>query len=180
MFDILLEILYICFRFVGIYGPVILLLLSIFLLKNKENLLFYYLAGLFLNVILNLVLKVLIKSPRPDEDPKKFELVIKNLKYTFKDCVPFNIFGMPSGHTQNAFFSTAFIYFALRSKKLLYFYLLVSFITLFQRVISRDHTISQVIVGSIIGSIVAYYAYHMAQEKLKGRIRERKDDYGPI
>jgi membrane-associated phospholipid phosphatase len=180
LLDRLLEILYICFKFIGIHGPVILLIFSIFLLKNKDTLLFYYLVGIFCNVILNLVLKALIKSPRPDEDPDKFELAIKHLNRTFKDGVPFNIFGMPSGHTQNALFSTIFIYFAFRSKKLFFFYLLISFITLCQRVISRDHTLSQVIVGSFIGAFVAYYAYYLAQEKLKGKIRERKDDYGPI
>jgi len=180
MVDNLLEALYICFKFIGIQGPVILIMFSIFLLKNKDNLLFYYLVGLFCNVILNLLLKVIIKSPRPDEDMEKFELAVKNLSKTFKDGVPFNIFGMPSGHTQNALFSTVFIYLAFRSKNILFFYLLVSLITLCQRVISRDHTLSQVIVGSFIGAFVAYYAYYLAQEKLKGKIRERKDDYGPI
>jgi membrane-associated phospholipid phosphatase len=157
-----------------------LLGLSIFLLKNKENLLFYYLVGIFFNVIVNLVLKGLIQSPRPDEDNKKFDLVLKNLKYTLKDGVPFNVFGMPSGHTQNALFSTVFIYLALRNKNIFFFYLLVSFITLCERVVERDHTLLQVIVGCIVGSIVAYYAYSLAEEKLKGKIRERSDDFGPL
>ena len=37
-----------------------------------------------------------------------------------------------------------------------------------------------VVVGSIIGSAFAYLTYQLAREKIKGKIRERSDDNGPI
>jgi len=181
MLDILFEILYTCFNYIGEHGPIILIITTIFLLKNRDNLLFYYLIGIFINTILNLVLKIIIKQPRPNEDSKKFALALKNFKYTFKDGIPFNIFGMPSGHAQNVLFSTMFVYLSLyNNKKIFYFYLAITLLTLCQRVTSENHTVLQILVGSFVGMLVAYFMYQMVQNKLKGKIRERKDDNGPI
>jgi undecaprenyl-diphosphatase len=180
MIDNLSNILYILFKNIGQYGPIILILFTVYLLQNKYTLLFYYIVGTFINTILNLLLKGIFKQPRPNEDTRVFELALKHSKHTFKNGIPFNIFGMPSGHAQYVFFSTAFIYFSLRNKKIFYFYLIISLITIFQRVFFEFHYVSQVIVGAIVGVLFAYYMFHLAQEKLKGKIREKKDDYGPI
>jgi membrane-associated phospholipid phosphatase len=180
MINSLLKILYKSFFYIGGYGPFILILCSIYLLRKKETLLFYYLIGIFLNSILNLILKSIIKQPRPNEDSKKFELALKQYKNTFNNGIPFEIFGMPSGHAQSALFSTTFIYLSLRNKNILWFFLVISLITIFQRVQFGYHFISQVIMGSIIGIVFSYYIYYLVQDKLKGKIREKKDDYGPI
>ena len=165
----------------GSYGPVILLFLSMFLLWDNHNLFFYYTLGIFVNTILNLILKAIIQQPRPTEDVKKFNLALTNGKrFFFKDGVPFNIFGMPSGHAQSALFSTVFIYLSLRQENLLYFYTLFSLLILSQRVAFNYHTILQVIVGAIVGACFAYIVYYLAREKIKGHITEKKDDDGPI
>jgi membrane-associated phospholipid phosphatase len=62
----------------------------------------------------------------------------------------------------------------------LYFYSLFSLLIVSQRVIFNFHTILQVIVGVIIGSLFAYFVYYLAREKIKGHITEKKDDNGPI
>ena len=165
----------------GSYGPLILLFLSMFLLWNNHNLFFYYTVGIFVNTILNIILKAIIQQPRPTEDLKKFNLALTHGKrFLFKDGVPFNIFGMPSGHAQSAFFSTVFIYLSLRQENLLYFYTLFSLLIISQRVIFNYHTILQVIAGAIVGATFAYFVYYLAREKMKGHIREKKDDDGPI
>ena len=56
------------FDYIGYFGPQILMFLSIFLLRNKSTLLYIYLLGIFLNGIINYMLKGLIKEPRPSED----------------------------------------------------------------------------------------------------------------
>jgi membrane-associated phospholipid phosphatase len=53
-------------------------------------------------------------------------------------------------------------------------------ITLTQRVIDNHHTILQVIVGSLVGCIVGYVAYKMAQTNMEGKKTAKRDDYGPI
>lgn len=165
----------------GTYSPLILFFISIHLLWNNENLFFYYNIGIFINTILNLLLKGLLQQPRPTEDLKTFHLALTHgRKFVFRDGIPFNIFGMPSGHIQSAFFSTAFIYLSLRQTNILYSYLLFSFISMSQRVVYNHHTIFQVIVGAIVGTSFGYFMYYLAQQKIRGHISEKIDDYGPI
>ena len=166
---------------IGQYGPLILILYSIFLLWNHHNLFFYYTIGIFVDSLLNIILKGIIQLPRPSEDPKLFNLALKNGKrFIFKNGMPHDIFGMPSGHAQSSFFSTAFIYLSLKQTNLLAIYLLISLITLWQRVIDNYHTVLQVIVGSIVGTIFGYFVYYLSQKKIKNRIREKKDDNAPV
>ena len=165
----------------GTFGPMILIFLSIYLLWNKHNLFFYYIVGVFIDNILNMILKGLFQQPRPSIDQKSFDLALKHGKYIlFKDGVPFNIYGMPSGHSQSVFFSTAFIYLSLRKSNITYIYLGVSLLTMLQRVVYNYHTVPQVIVGALIGSAVGYLFYYLSTEKIKGIIREKLDDFGPI
>ena len=49
-----------------------------------------------------------------------------------------------------------------------------------QRVVSNHHSILQVCVGATIGSITGYLFYYIANEKVKGQIRVKPDDFGPI
>lgn len=169
------------FNFLGGFGPLILLIFSLFLLWNKHNLFFYYSVGIFVDAILNLIIKGLLQQPRPYEDPKVFNLALKHGKrFIFKDYIPHDIFGMPSGHTQSTFFSTTFIFLSLQKKWILYLYMIITFITMAQRVVYDYHTVLQVIVGAIVGIIFGYYVYYLAQQKLKGKIREKPDDYAPI
>ncbi len=169
------------FNNIGSYSPFYVGVLSIYLLWDKQNLLFYYVIGFFVNMILNLVLKGIIQQPRPMDDINIFNLALGNGKrFIFKDGIPYDIFGMPSGHAQTMLFSTVFVYFALHNNKILYIYLLISLITMGQRVVFNHHTISQVFMGAIAGAFFGYFAYYLCKEKMKGRITEKKDDYGPI
>jgi membrane-associated phospholipid phosphatase len=166
---------------IGSNGPGILIFLSLFLLRNHENLFFYYIVGTLIDSILNIILKGFIQQPRPSFNSKEFDLALKNNKrFIFKDGIPYDIFGMPSGHSSSVIFSTFFVYFALRKTNWLYLYLFISFITMSQRVIYKHHTITQVFVGVFVGVLTAYLFYQLAEKKIKGRIREKKDDYGPI
>ena len=166
---------------IGGYGPFILMIISIFLLRNKWNLLFYYILFFGVSILINLVVKGIIQQPRPSIDPKTFNLMMKNKeRYIYKHGIPYDIFGMPSGHSQSVIFSTIFVYFSLRDFKILLLYVLVSTITLFQRVTCDHHTVSQVIVGSSIGFILGYIGYTMAKINIEGKKTAKKDDYGPI
>ena len=51
--------------FIGEFGPVILILVTVFLLRFKTNLLVYYCVGMLLKNIINTLLKVIIQQPRP-------------------------------------------------------------------------------------------------------------------
>jgi membrane-associated phospholipid phosphatase len=167
---------------IGQHGPFILLFISFYLFWNKPTIGFYYLVGFFINSILNTILKGIIQEPRPNDDKNKFNIALKNAKRPlFKDTgMPFDIFGMPSGHTQSCFYSTIFVFLTLGKINILILYLLISFITIYQRVEYKFHTIMQTVVGAIVGSFFAYYLYYLVKQKTKGKIRGKPDDYGPI
>jgi membrane-associated phospholipid phosphatase len=169
------------FQKIGQISPFILFFISIFLLRNKHNLLFYYIVFFILSLVINLILKALIQQPRPSIDTKTFNLMIKNKeRYIHNHGMPYDIFGMPSGHSQSVLFSTIFIYLALRDIKILMLYLCIDIITLIQRVVDNHHTINQVIVGSMIGSLLGYIALKFAQTNIEGKKTAKKDDFGPI
>ena len=176
-----MKLLKTIFDKMGAYSPFYIGVLSVYLLWDKKNLLFYYVIGFFVNMLLNLVLKGIIQQPRPFEDINILNLAIGNGKrFIFKDGIPYDIFGMPSGHSQSSLFSTVFVYLSLRKNNLLYIYLTISLLTITQRVVYDFHTILQVIAGSLVGGSFGYFVYYLAREKIKGHITEKLDDYGPI
>ena len=167
--------------YVGRYGPSILFLFSVILLWNKTNYLTYYVYGFILNALLTLILKGIIKQPRPSEDPKEFNLAIKNgHRFIFKNGIPYDIFGMPSGHSNSALFTSVFVFLSLKDFKILSGFLIMSLLIMSQRVVDNRHTVFQVIVGASIGALCAYLFYYFSQSKLKGKIEEKPDDNGPL
>jgi membrane-associated phospholipid phosphatase len=166
------------FSVFGNNGPLILFALSIFLLRNKVNLLYYYILFFVIGEILNTFLKSIIQQPRPSIDKKTFDLMMKNKeRYIKTNGLPYDIFGMPSGHSQSVLYSTVFIYLAFHNIKLTLGYLLVSIITLAERVVDNHHTILQVIFGSIFGIIIGFLSYEIVKRKITGKLNQKKDDY---
>lgn len=163
------------------FGPAILGVLPIYLLWNKKTLFFYYIIGGFISSLVNLVLKGLLQMPRPSEDEGRFNLALTHgRRFIFKSGLPFDIFGMPSGHAQMVFYSTTFVYLSLRNPNILYFYLFVSLLTVSQRVAFNYHTPLQVIVGAIVGIGMGYLVYYSARNKIAGRITEKQDDFASV
>ena len=56
----------------------------------------------------------------------------------------------------------------------------LSTITNYQRVKYKNHTISQVVVGSLVGLAVGYLFYTVAGKKNVGVLRLKPDDNAPI
>lgn len=119
------------------YGPLLLIGFSWFLLDNIT----VYTIGLVMNSLLNLILKMFFQELRPK---------IRN---------KFDKFGMPSGHTQTSLYSTIFVFLTIKKKEWLYLYLFISLIIMVQRVVCNYHTVMQVIVGAMVGSIFGYFVY---------------------
>jgi len=88
----------------------------------------------------------------------------------------FDRFGMPSGHAESVFFSLVFIYLALKNTKITFVYLLVCLNTLYQRVKYKNHTVAQVIIGSLVGTIIAFIFFKYAKHILKKEGKDKMDD----
>ena len=156
---------------IGYFAPNILFILSCYLLWSKPFLLIYYFIGFFINILLNIILKVIFKQPRPSEDIKLFNIAINNGKR-----MKYDVYGMPSGHAQTSFYSVIFIYLVFKNNYLSLFYLILSLLTLYQRVKYKNHTFSQVVVGSIVGLLVGYIIFYLSTKKITGKLRSKKDD----
>jgi len=161
--------------YIGYLGPFLLLVASIFLLRNKGTLLSVYIIGGGLNLITTVILKELIKQPRPSEDLSIFNASIAHGKRMSADR-----YGMPSGHATGVFYSTAFIFLALKSPWVSIIYLLIAINTGYQRIKYKNHTLAQVVCGAIIGSGIAYVSYLFSIKKLAGLLKYKKDDNAPL
>lgn len=168
---------------IGEKGPLILRIITIFVLWSRKNQLIYCMIGSFVCLLLNVFLKGIFQQPRPSDntDTKTFQLALKNGKrFIFKNGMPYSIFGMPSCHVQSCLFFTAFVFLCLRQYNILFIYVLISLLSAYQRVKYNHHTILQVVVGGIVGICLAYVTYILATNNIKGLIKHKLDDNARI
>jgi membrane-associated phospholipid phosphatase len=134
----------------GYFGEYITFIITCALIFNRQIYFIFYIICFILERILNKYLKDWFKETRPG-NPRKFLDSDKFSKIKF---------GMPSGHTQLTFFSITYAY--LVTKNFMPWGLLLLLIGLFviyQRYIYRNHTISQLISGALLGTFTAYISY---------------------
>jgi membrane-associated phospholipid phosphatase len=150
--------------YTGFYGPYILFIISLYFLLSKEIYLVVFVIGFISNTLLNIVLKYIIREPRPNKDIHQFNAMIHQNK-----PIPFSWYGMPSGHTQMSFYSTIYMYNITKNLYILVFFSLMSIITIIQRIYYKKHSLTQCFVGSIVGSFVGYIFYVFAAAYLSNK-----------
>lgn len=159
------------FDTIGIIAPFILFTLSAFFLRNYKSHLAFYIIGFFLNIVLNSILKILIKEPRPKDDKQFIEIFSRNGVRFAPDS-----YGMPSGHAQTCGFSLIYLALVLNNPNITMFYAIITFISLIQRYTHNNHTILQLIVGLLIGMVVGYLFYFLSKKYIFGKLSHKKDD----
>ena len=122
--------LFILMDYIGLYAPVILFALTLFLLRNLTTYLWVFVVGFILNNLLNIILKLAIKEPRPTKDQKAIEIGVVN-----GARIGFDKFGMPSGHAQNCGYCLSFITMTLNNPFITALYSLISVISLFTLIV---------------------------------------------
>ena len=155
---------------IGSKSHFILFVTSILILHFKTKFLTIFLIGSFVNALINYLLKGLIGQPRPGDETVELEK-------TYGKIFDFNRFGMPSGHTQVAFFSMVFVYLATQDIRVLAAYFLVSMMVIFQRVNYGHHYLTQTLVGAIVGGILAWAFFEYGVKVHKGHLEKKQDDY---
>lgn len=154
--------------YIGMYAPILLILISLFVLRNKAHLLLYFILGLIINLPINVLLKHFFREPRPLENKE----YIDSLK-THHKLIHFDRYGMPSGHAQYSSYCIAFLLFSLgfvnvhkySSLFLLCFFVFVC--TLYQRYFSKSHTILQLVAGTVLGSFLGYVFFSLCVQNRK-------------
>lgn len=149
------------FYFIGVYTPIILFIFSIIILCYNKYLLYFFIISSIFNILINCILKILIKQSRPIQlKTQKNFLEKPNNQLTGP-----NKYGMPSGHAQFCGFTTSYIYFTNSYNYLYIFtFLLFSLICVVQRVFYKNHTILQVYIGYIIGICIGYSSFIFFQK----------------
>ena len=173
------EQLYYALNQLGRYGRAISFsLASLSLYKTGQTgALGYYLIGSAIAIVLNVALKMIIKQPRPKYDKPDFPFVIENSE---SERMKYDKYGMPSGHAQFMFYTLVFVAYALWGRRYYWHVVLILALlicnTLTQRVTNNNHSIAQIVVGSIVGSLVGITMYYMVKSKLKGPMKAKEDD----
>lgn len=155
---------------IGANGPLFMVAFSLLLLKSYPKYFVLFLLGSFMNAIVNYLLKGLIAQPRPDDDKVELEKA-------YRKILDFNRFGMPSGHTQIAFFTTVFVYLATQDIRVLVGFFILSLIVVFQRVHYKHHFLSQTMVGALVGSLLGWLTFQYGLKIQKGHLAAKKDDF---
>ena len=115
------------------------------ILYNNEYLTIYLFFSV-VGTIINSILKSIIRQPRPRKQ--------RHL-YNFEhNQTHGQQFGMPSGHAQNVFYSLFTVLFKIPNMYFIIPTLLVACNTCWQRWVYRNHTIFQILMGSITGILV--------------------------
>jgi len=154
----------------GNYGSIILFFITLIILRNKSTWLFAYIFGYVFSIILNITLKVFYRHPRPNQNIDIFYAREK------KNLTQYTNYGMPSGHAQGVIFSTAYIWFSTHNYWVALFYILISCLTIYQRIAYNYHDIIQVAVGIIVGLVVAYIFFIYVKRAIPGVLRLKPDD----
>jgi membrane-associated phospholipid phosphatase len=157
--------------YIGFFGPIILIMVSIIVYWNKPVIYSFYIYGIIVDVILNNVLKHIIAQPRPIEDINIFHAK----KTHASDRVGPQQYGMPSGHSQLCAFSTIYVYLSTRNLFTTIIFCLITINTMIQRVHYKNHSVIQVVSGAIVGLVTGSIFYYITQLKMKENIEEKPD-----
>jgi membrane-associated phospholipid phosphatase len=157
--------------YIGLLAPIILFVLTLLFLRNNINYLLFFVFGTLLNNLLNILLKIFIKEPRPTKDKTVIEIAVAN-----GERMSFDKYGMPSGHAQNCGFALAYSTPILQNPFITGLFIIITFVSLFQRYLYNNHTILQLTIGLIIGIIAGYCSYWAASRYIRGQINPKNDD----
>ncbi len=160
---------------IGYAGPLLLFFLSLFILREKLKWMIIYLIGFFCNSLVNIIIKHIVRQPRPSDNPELINMLLNSGRE-----LSFDKYGMPSGHAQSVFYSTIFIFMVTKNVYILFLYALISLITITQRYINKRHSLLQVFVGLIIGCIIGYFMFLYGETKIKGTLIGKKEDNAPF
>ena len=158
--------------YIGVYGPlvniIIYILVEVFYILNDEISLIYFIMSIFLpflSSVVNHVLKILIKQPRPKgtKDIDKYEKRLDK-----------GSFGMPSGHAQMHSSIITLAYYSNFPFYIICVMILLLIISLFQRFTFKKHTISQLLFGVIVGFLLTHLYWYFILMPLQNNFTNKK------
>jgi membrane-associated phospholipid phosphatase len=164
---------------VSLVGPILLFFIALVVLKKRVVYFYYFIAGVFLNIILNIGLKLAIRDPRPLVDKAVLQYLEEH-----GGTWDYGFFGMPSLHAQLALYTTTFIILLVGTQAtdrnfvpIILFCFAISCIVMWQQVFNKYHTVLQVVIGGVLGIIMGGLVFYGAAKQVQGIQGNRKDDF---
>ena len=157
------------FPYIAVVFPA---LLSLLILDPRGAL---FSAGAFLNILINVILKILIKQARPTTNPAVCTI------FPADENIPEHInYGMPSAHSQTIGLLVGFILAKMYKNDVfqsipLVTSLILTIIICFFRVKNGCHTIFQILIGYGIGIIMGIL-YFLLVEKIYNQYEKKETD----
>lgn len=164
---------------IGFHGPLIMAIITISQIWKKSYYLVGYILGFFANKMLNEFLKETIKGPRPEpinllKEQKRDIFNFLHTQHPTETYIPkAHLYGMPSGHAQTAGYSLGFLYCIDGFTSLWYGVATINGIVFFQRWYDNKHTILQLCIGGIIGSLFAFCIYTITKKIMKRKYENK-------
>jgi len=138
---------------IGFFGEFIMIFLVVSLIWGQTGSLIFFFIGYILNVLINIVLKRLLREPRPI-DPIAY---LASEKGSMKGA---KYYGMPSGHSQNVFYCISYLLNCIpRNIDWVLLSFMIGLITIWERYIFHNHTVMQLLVGAILGFVFGWIVY---------------------
>ena len=162
-------------KLLGKYVPTMLVLFGCWLLWSKQTYLYVFIITSILSSLLNIALKLLIKEPTPANESKVIQMATQ-----YGHIFEFKKYGMPSNHMQMAGFVTMFLTLAINNPYVTMLLIVVTFLSAIERYMRQKHNLIQLATGYTIGLGLGYLAYLIASGKIKGNIKPKRDEYGPL
>jgi len=135
------------YNYVGFFGPYILTLFSMFFMFQNPNYnMWLFLIFNLINIVLNFILKNVLKDPRPNNEKKFMNIQRLNI----------DKYGMPSGHAQVAWYNVGIIMLNTIPISIKLISLVIACLTMYQRYNFNNHSVIQLFVGTVIGLLFAY------------------------
>ena len=134
---------------IGMYGHLLMFGLVTYYFFYMKSALWGYWIGSAVNEMVVVILKRILKQPRPAP--------------ISLDKEAHDYYGMPSGHTQHTIFSI--VYVALMNPNVIWLLCLslLSGVSMYERVHNNKHTIWQIIVGGMLGIMMAGITYKLTK-----------------
>jgi len=146
---------------IGLFGPIILALFSLWQLWNNGIYWYVYIITFIVNTVINKSLKIQIREPRPTGSEPMF---------ISEPYSGIEQYGMPSGHAQSVLCSTTYLYLVKHSPLMFLGEMFIVALTVYQRWKYRQHSIKQLYMGAIIGMLVAYISYSITTMWVTGQL----------
>lgn len=143
---VLIEYIYLCMKKQYIYS-------------------FFYLLGILINILFNYLLKYIFLIPKPFIDTSLFHLKIIQNKYSWEEL------GLPSLFSTLVCYSFIYFYLIYSDSWINILFVFFILLGLYYFYFIKEHSIFQILLGSIIGICFSFLFIFFSKYFLKGELK---------